>query len=205
MVKLEENIIADKDAIDVRTGVQYYSMDARKIDCPIAKQFLNKLPFIIDKYSPTIVDSRVSMLQPGWLPCIGGWHYDEITRDSGGNLDYVNNNFNKVHFMMLLDYGTNSLTEFCDIPIGLISGDNEDYPRNYEELTNRIERFQPPITTIEDNTIYSFNNIDAHRGVPATGYGWRYFIRATINTQREFANEIRTQTQIYTDAKNAKW
>jgi len=43
-----------------------------------------------------------------------------------------------------------------------------------------------------------------HRGTPATGNGWRFFLRAMTNTPQKANNEIRKQVNVYIEAE-AGW
>ncbi len=187
---------------DIRTAKQYYGYQASKIDCPFAKEAISQM-FIgeylrsLDDLDNVIVDTRVHMLKKGWYPCIPGWHLDEVKRDSNDNLDWDNDQ-EKHHFLYIIDEGTGSMTEFV----------KEDYYnriKDFTELNKIIELESPEKFITQNKTLYYFTNRSAHRGLPATGNGWRYFFRATTNSQREFTNEIRTQTQVYLPAINVGW
>ena len=191
MIKIKENAVNTISLQDVINAVQYFSMHNKNIKCKLANEFLSHLPK--DEY---IVDSRVSMLKKGWFPCIPGWHFDEIMRHENGNLDIISTDFNKTHYMMVIDIGTNSLTEFCAYRFtkDFLLTHNID---NYDSFNMTIYMMESPIKTCKSNTIYQFSSLDAHRGVDCKDSGWRYFIRATANHQREYLNQIRTQTQVY--------
>jgi hypothetical protein len=204
LTTVTEQVFDDPNSMDIRYAAQLFGYSSKlarqEIDCPVAQGFLNELEDDVDY----IVDSRAHMLMPGWLPCIGGWHFDEVARDQNKNLHWDSNK-PKEHYFMIIDQGTGSLTEFAqfDWP-----RDQEGcvMPRHYEELSEWIKYDSTKIIhTCESNKIYSFDCFDAHRGTPATGHGWRYFIRATANTQRTYANEIRKQTQVYIPSESVGW
>lgn len=47
---------------------------------------------------------------------------------------------------------------------------------------------------------------DYHRAIPATGSGWRFFLRASVNTlTRGPLNEIRNQVQVYLPSEHLGW
>jgi len=172
-------------------AAQYYAMNSNNVDCPVAKEFLDWLPQ--DEY---IVDSRVSMLKKGWFPCIPGWHFDEIERRADGTLDLIGTDFDKKHYMMIMDFGTKSRTEFCHYQFTkeFLMTHNIN---NYDSFNTMIDNMDAPTERVGSNCIYEFTSLDAHRGLPAQDSGWRYFIRATKGHQRTYRNEIRTQTQVY--------
>ena len=55
------------------------------------------------------------------------------------------------------------------------------------------------------NTLIYFNDRTWHRGTKTVKAGWRFFIRATINTGRMPVNEIRNQVQVYIDPIHQEW
>lgn len=186
---------------DIRKAVQYFGMSGRKVKCPIARQLVDEVLAEIPEWDDCIVDSRLSMLKPGWYPCIPGWHYDEVKRDPDGSLNWERNAA-KTHYIMVIDQGTGSLTEIAHSEV-------YRFPKvsNYTELNQWMESNPDRYNTftIDSGGIYILDCNTPHRGTPATGSGWRYFIRATVGTQREYANEIRTQTQVYIPTVNVGW
>jgi len=50
-----------------------------------------------------------------------------------------------------------------------------------------------------------FNWQTWHQGIGAHKNGWRWFIRATINTGRKPTNELRRQVQTYLAAPMEGW
>jgi len=172
------------------------------LECPIAEQFIAGLPptGVGDRY---IIDSKVVMLMPGMMPCIGGWHFDEVLRDEELGLDYDGNDDRKTHYMMILDEGTRSLTEFYTGKAPLLT--------TYKELDYELEHVQKSnispelFTMIQPNRIYQFDWSDAHRGTPASDKGWRYFIRATKYHQRAYINKFRKQVQVYVESFSHGW
>lgn len=183
----------------------------------ITKVFLTGLPMAWQD-SAIAVDSKVHMLMPGMLPCIGGWHHDNIPRTRVDNQpNYDSDQIRSEHIMMLVG-GEICATEFAlghikldEIPIGKTV---------YQEWDNEIEtaialghlfKFAIP-----SNSLVAFNDHTWHRGVPATGKGWRFFIRAsryfnadgsptTPNAFKPITNEQRHQVQIYTPQNGIGW
>lgn len=159
----------------------------------IARYFIHLLP-----QHDVIIDSKVHMLMENQLPCIPGWHFDEIDRVDG-KIDLENNTF-KTHWMCVLDFGTGSLTRFVD------KSESFSMIKNYAQLNGIIESTlsERRIYAVENNALYEFDCYDAHEGVKAKGNGWRYFIRATAGSKRKVTNEVRRQTCIYIDTADLK-
>lgn len=151
-----------------------------------------------------IIDSKVCMLMPGMYPCIPGWHHDDIPRDrADGQPDYDNMSYRAEHVMAIIDKGTGSLTEFVSdavevkhVPVGKVV---------YREWDKAINRLKPATWSVKSGQIVYFTGDDFHRGVPAVGHGWRWFIRASRNTKRPVMNEIRRQVQVYMPAVTSGW
>lgn len=170
-----------------------------------------KLPVFISDFRHISIDSRVSMLQPGWFPCIPGWHCDDFYRPNGQpDLEAIEKGrAPSVHHMMVL--GNSSLTEFIspiELPAPAELGQSSDplYGR-YDKLINRrIECLDECATfSAKEGQLIQFGPLDFHRGTPATKAGWRLFVRITQSNHREPKNEIRTQTQVYLTDVSRGW
>lgn len=161
------------------------------------------LPFL-DATKDWIIDTRVHMLMKDWYPCIGGWHMDNIPRNTeSGQPDYKNPAFVSEHVLCVIDVGTGSLTEFIEDEVSLtdVPDDKMVYEHFNKEINKKIEKCE--INTVQYNSgdVLSFDALTFHRGRPATGKGWRFFIRATTNTPQKAYNEIRRQVNVYQDVK----
>lgn len=163
-----------------------------------------------------VIDSRVSMLMPGWYPCIPGWHLDDVPRTRiDGQPDHTNPQYKAKHVMGIV--GGCSLTQFINDPVSLhdvavnhLEAGESIYGRWNKMINYRINN--PTTSTdsytpqqIQDRDIVAFDWQSFHRGMPATANGWRFFIRLSYNTGRKIVNEIRRQTQIYLPAHEAGW
>ena len=171
----------------------------------LTRFFLSELRKLIgDEIGNAIIDSRVHMLKRGWYPCIPGWHVDDFYRPTDGQPD-LEHIPHQSHYMMLL--GDCSRTQFLDGPVRLhdpIPG--EKLYDSYNRQINRLlARKDVGVKSVETGRIIRFGNGDLHRGVAATGDGWRFFIRATIGSTRKPENEIRRQVQVYLSALEAGW
>ncbi|KQV29025.1 hypothetical protein ASE23_11930 [Rhizobium sp. Root73] len=55
-------------------------------------------------------------------------------------------------------------------------------------------------------SVFKFSPRDYHRAIPATGDGWRFFFRASVNTLTKGPlNEIRQQVQAYLPSQDLGW
>lgn len=181
----------------------------------ITHSFLNRLPDAW-KHSPLTIDSRVHMLMPGWYPCIPGWHHDDVPRDrEDGQPDYVSPGDRAEHIMMLVNAHL-APTEFAEgdhnfevPPVGQVI-----YEMWHPLVQKMVERKMLNLVVAENQALIHFNDRTWHRGVAATGNGWRFFIRASryfdkdgnvIPRRNTRTNEVRKQVQVYMSAENAGW
>jgi hypothetical protein len=172
---------------------------------PITQDFLRGLPLGGDP----IIDSRVHMLMPGWYPCIPGWHLDDVPRTrEDGQPDHAHPAYRSSNIMAIV--GDASITEFIEGELDL-----SDVPLRegavYGQWNARINKMlagadcKIAVRQVPESTVIAFDYGAFHRGVPATKFGWRFFIRANYNTARECKNEIRRQTQVYLPVPEAGW
>ena len=172
----------------------------------ITKNFIEQL----DQTKDWIIDTRVHMLMPGWYPCIGGWHLDDIPRDTdNGQPNYKNPSYISEHVIAIvdaLDAPTGSLTEFLtsDVTLPDVPDDKILYGEWSKEINKQLKEGTITSAHAAERALVSFNNQTFHRGQPASSSGWRFFIRATTNTQLEVENEIRKQVNVYIQAE-AGW
>jgi hypothetical protein len=154
------------------------------------------------KYYP-IIDTKVVMLMPGMLPCIGGWHCDATPRNEYGqpDLDQVINH--STSFLCVLD-NTGSLTEVPDVDVIEMPKDYIDQFHVWKSVNRLMENHVTyfPIK-IPSGQITRIPSNCLHRGTPAGHRGWRYFFRMTYMNHRPF-NKVRTQVNVYTDM-SAGW
>jgi len=161
------------------------------------------------KYKYVSIDSRSHMLMKGMFPCIPGWHCDDFYRPEYANgqpdLEGVNEAAPAIHHLLVL--GDCSRTEFlADDSVVLPSpqeiiakhGSEDPIYLHYDQL---IEKLNPKTILVEPNQFYTFGPTAFHRGSGATHNGWRYFLRVTESNHRQPKNELRYQTQVYTNGR----
>lgn len=172
----------------------------------LTRLFLLALPEKWRREPGLVIDSRVHMLMQGWYPCIPGFHHDDVPRTrSDGQPNYANPDYYAYHVMALV--GDCCPTEFAvgkaDFP-EVPSGDK--YYKVWHPLVKaklaagELARYAAP-----EKTLLHFNWQTWHQGTPAIKDGWRWFIRATMNTGRKPTNELRRQVQVYLDAPMEGW
>ena len=176
---------------------------AREHAGPITRAFLDHL----EAPKNAIFDSRSHMLMPGWWPCIPGWHHDDIPRSrSDGQPDYDNPSYLSNHCMVLVNgdicptlmaLGDCRLSE---VPIGQTIYEVWD-----AEISALVEKGDLRSMPTESNRMTYFNWQTIHGGQQAKRSGWRWFGRASWNTERKFFNEVRHQVQVYLPFPKAGW
>lgn len=192
---------------------------AYRLGGPYMRSFINSLPLSKD-FKYISIDSRVHMLMPGWLPCIGGWHCDDFWRPTGKQPDLEGMPDSRHHTLVL---GYTAMTEFISEPFELeVPGESQLQGRNlYGVLGARLNGMlssidsddrprlgAPPFlrtTKCESGSVVTFDNRVFHRGTVADKSGWRLFIRATESNHWEPKDEIRTQTQVYLLESEVGW
>ena len=94
----------------------------------MVRKFIDSLP-LDSRFKYLSIDSRVHMLMPGWMPCIGGWHCDDFYRPgqvgnhaTGGpvqpDLEGIirDEKYSKHHALVI---GDTAPTEFITTPFNL--------------------------------------------------------------------------------------
>lgn len=207
MKVVASNVVATYNQQIIKNALQLFSWKGEVKDCSNGTKYFKGSDQVNDylfnrciqalPVGEYVIDTKVHMLKPGWLPCIGGWHFDEIDRDQDGNLQFDTTDSSREHYLIILDAGTGSLTEFLRaqfFPQNLAGYKVKTF-KDLNDLINKnpnVERY-----TVESNNMYQFGVFEAHRGQQATGSGWRYFFRATKNSKRSNISEVRAQSQVY--------
>lgn len=82
VVNFGQTLTCLPDQSEIRHIPQFYRASADyayRLGGPIVRRFIDALPLSKD-FKYLSIDSRVHMLMPGWMPCIGGWHCDDFYR-----------------------------------------------------------------------------------------------------------------------------
>jgi hypothetical protein len=191
LTKIKDITPVSLDAARTSKQLFRYEYESNKtiLPCRTAQYIADQLP-----NGHYLIDVKIHLLKiVGSYPCIPGWHCDEVYRKNN-ELDWFMTNPDRHFYLCLFDYGTGSLTEFCDYEI------SDDYNKfkQHKDINEYIKNNKSiNIIKTQPNVIYKFNVNDPHRGIESTGSGWRYFFRATVLSDLTPRNEIREQSQVY--------
>jgi hypothetical protein len=196
---------------ETKDEVMLFSADLKFAESnagPLTKAFLEALPLGWRQAKDLIIDSRVHMLMPNWYPCIPGMHHDDVPRsrpvDSQPN--YYHPEYRSEHVMALVN-GDICPTEFAlgvadfpDVPLGEIY-----YKVWHPMVMEKIASGELKSYSAPSNQLIFFDDRTWHQGTKAVANGWRWFIRASRNTERVCLNEIRRQVQVYMENPMEGW
>ncbi len=188
---------------EVKNEPMLFSCDFKtsvELGGPLTHAFLGSLSQEFFEAPELIVDSRVHMLMStNFFPAILGWHTDDVPRNkTNGQPNYDNPEYHSKHAMCLVN-GDVCPTEFalgeCELP--KIDDDKIIYKEWHPIIddlvkTNNLKSWFAPT----DQIIY-FDWQTIHQASETKIPGWRWFIRASINTNRKPVNELRKQVQVY--------
>lgn len=175
---------------------------AYELGGPITKEYMENLPEEW-KNCKIVVDSRVHMLKPGFLPCIGGWHHDDVPRNTPtGQPNYTNPEYRSCHIMGLVG-GDICPTQFAvgKFSLELPPPDQIIYQVWHKQVQTMVEEGFLKTYFVESGKYIEFDDRSFHQGTFAKKDGWRWLIRISKDTDRVFkcTNELRRQTQVYLD------
>jgi hypothetical protein len=147
-----------------------------------------------------IVDTKVHMLMPGFMPAIPGWHTDGAPRspNRGAPNLFEQEKIRSPRFHLFVT-GDGCLTQFIKGPIELDVPEiltTELYALLTKQIGDRFERITiPSCRTVE------FDWWDLHTGVPATKHEWRFLMRVyesdLVAPLKDLRDVIRNQQQVY--------
>ncbi len=156
---------------------------------PITREFLQTLP----SDQNVIIDSRVHLLQPTWCPAILGYHLDHIPRSLPNAQPDLTQTVKQDHYMAVIGNGISS-PEFVTQEITLEIDETKPI---YPQCDAQINALNPDRMQVMDNNVWRFGPQSFHRATPAIKEGWRFFVRASFNTDVVPKNKIRKQVQVY--------
>lgn len=198
----------DQATIEGSLNLRQVSLeDAVRYGGPITRAAISAMEFKGDR-KHIVVDTKVHMLLPGFIPAIPGWHTDGVPRgpemDPAGkgapNLRaQVEGLITEPHYHLLVT-GDHCPTMFAaetltfDLDLGL---DRDLYKKMSEQANAKsFSYFETPA-----NTVVEWDWWAVHTAQSAIRRGWRYLIRVTetdhIAPRTDPSDFIRTQNQVY--------
>ncbi|WP_131832876.1 MULTISPECIES: hypothetical protein [Mycobacteroides] len=178
---------------------------------PFLRQLLQSAPIVGDHKHIT-VDTKVSMLMPGWWPAIPGWHTDGVPRYSVTDKTVTPANWGMPSLPLqndrslegyypryhTLHVGNDCPTVFIDGLMHLPIEHDED-EQMYSEMTRRIDGCTTLRKLIAQEAVwYSWDWWNIHQASQATERGWRLLIRITESDMAPVDSDfIRPQNQVY--------
>lgn len=160
-----------------------------------------------------VVDTKVHMLMPGFIPAIPGWHTDGVPRGPEKNpagkgapdiAAQKEMDERKPRFHLMVAGPADCPTRFCtEQDLELDVPDVPD-PSLYAMVSGQMHDLQhPDLKTYEASpgTVYEWDWWQLHTAIRSRSHGWRFLIRVTESDhhvpQKEIAKVIRTQQQVY--------
>jgi hypothetical protein len=203
--------IGDYSQNQIKVEPMLFSCDtsyARIYGGPITHAFLDQLEKVPNfHYNGAIIDSRVHMLFKDFYPAIPGWHHDDIPRTRSDGQPNYNEKFRLPRHIMCLLNGDVAPTEFAigEAEFPKVEIGKKVYKEWSPLVDKAIEDGKMRLRKAESNTLIEFDGYTWHRGVAAVKAGWRFFIRASVGTDRTPKNEIRQQVQVYLPCLEEGW
>lgn len=160
-----------------------------------------------------VVDTKVHMLMPGFMPAIPGWHTDGVPRgpekDPAGkgapDIDAQEEVAIAPPRYHLLVTGEMAPTKFALNPDLDLMVPDEPSPDLYRLLSTQMQAHekhnQLNLLLTSPSTVYSWDWWQLHTATAATKFGWRFLIRVTetdyIKPRTDLREVIRVQQQVY--------
>lgn len=177
---------------------------------PITRDFISRFSDTIYRKnaSEIIIDSRVHMsFKPGIFFAIPGYHLDDVPRTrKDGQPEHFKPAYEAQHAMMLIN------SHIAPTQFALGKGELDDvesgekyYQKWHPQIVDRLNNAKMKKVNAPDRQIVFFDWQTWHQAVPTVKTGWRFFIRASWNTDRKPANEIRRQVQVYLPQPYEGW
>lgn len=183
--------------------------DAVLFGGPLVRQALQSAPLVGDR-KHVIVDTKVSMLMPGWCPAIPGWHTDGVPRGDSGNpassgmpslerqqFRSDNGYFPRFHTVV---FGVPCMTQYVTDRMAMEV--NGETPELYSDMTAQVQELLPRlnIATPDIGEWVSWDWWQVHQAAKSADRGWRLLIRVTESSDvAPEPNFIRTQSQVYVE------
>lgn len=160
-----------------------------------------------------VVDTKVHMLMPGFMPAIPGWHTDGVPRgpeqDPAGKgapdiyaQERMDDRAPRFHLLVV---GGDCPTRFCierNIDLSVPSApDHQLYEAISIQMNDYAVRPEAKMLETVPGSVYEWDWWQVHTAIRARAFGWRFLIRVTESDhhapKKDIASVIRTQQQVY--------
>jgi len=148
-----------------------------------------------------VVDVKIHMLMPGFLPAIPGWHTDGVPRPEKDkpNLKLQEDKNDTIYHLLVT--GEGCLTEFINDPIEL-EIPNEPTSKLYKIVDEQIENLKiKSVISAPSCQVLTWDWWTLHRGIQAKIHEWRYLIRVAETDNlcplTDLRDILKTQQQVY--------
>jgi hypothetical protein len=156
-----------------------------------------------------VIDSRAHMLMRGHYPCIPGWHHDDVPRGwARDQPEYDAPRYCSRHLCAVVDASdapTGAMPEFAHAAVE-VPWPLDEQVTVYAAWDAHISATFPGVgRPMKDRQVLAFDCDTFHRGMPAVRTGWRFFIRASWQTEVKPENKIRKNANVYVPWSTAGW
>ncbi|WP_099021209.1 hypothetical protein [Mycolicibacterium palauense] len=207
-----EKVNVNYDLIEATPNMRRASLsNAMLFGGPALRQCLESAP-LVGNHKHIFVDTKVSMLMPGWWPAIPGWHTDGVPRYSVDAASVTPANWGKPSLPLQISrhfegyrpiyhtvhVGVDCATEFIDGLLHLPIDHDED-EQMYSEMTRKVNechtlrKLRAPL-----GKWMTWDWWNIHQATQSEHRGWRLLVRVTESDQPPAEEDfIRPQNQVY--------
>lgn len=202
--------ISPPTTLDIKSSVGLWNAsleDALRYGGDLTRAALGAITLRHDRQY-IVVDVKVHMLMPRFMPAIPSFHTDGVPRGkdlnpaSKGDPDILaqeNPSLRSPRYHLLVT-GEGCLTQFVDEPIALEVPDSPT-PDLYTLVNRQVKEKQPRLVSVPSCQVVEWDWWNLHSAVPASKHEWRYLVRVTetdfIHPQADLREVIRNQQQVY--------
>lgn len=208
-------VLAQRTAREIEDEPMLYRASigfAAEVGGPVTVEFINTLAKsgLLAGDTNVVIDTRSHMLMRGTYPCVGGWHHDDVPRNTANgqpNHDPATRPYRSQHLMCVIDaidQPSGSLPEFALGPVS-VPWPLPDDAIVYAAWDAHMNASGVQSMRVSSRQVWRFDCDAFHRGMPATSFGWRIFLRASWSTHVKPENKVRRNANVYVPAGGMSW
>ena len=153
-----------------------------------------------------VIDARVQRLMPGMYPSIPGWHCDACPRSDYHSQPDLNHGLGDEMAHVVCTFSTEqdgvSNTQFLTSDLEL---EVDPSQKVWSQVHDQIQRVQPPIYELPDQTWALMNFNTVHAASPAKIRGARIFFRLSMMPNLAKDSDERSAEQVYILSEANGW